>query len=79
MAGEILQFERLPGKLGLAVAKRRPGAQHGDLGVALEHLEAGVDEVMRSNRVCSLVALSTTCTGVVTLPQSCSRPAIFSS
>jgi hypothetical protein len=31
---------------------------------------------MRSKRVCSLVALSTTCTGVVTLPQSCSRPAI---
>jgi hypothetical protein len=34
---------------------------------------------MRSNMVCSLVALSTTCTGVVILPQSCSRPAIFSS
>ena len=29
--------------------------------------------------VCSLVALSTTCTGVVTLPQSCSKAAMRSS
>ena len=35
--------------------------------------------VIRSNNVCNLVALSTTCTGVVTLPQSCSSPAIFNS
>jgi len=33
----------------------------------------------RSNIVSSLVALSTMCTGVVTLPQSCNMPAIFSS
>jgi hypothetical protein len=50
-----------------------------DVGLALEHLEARVEQVDAVVIVSSLVALSTTCTGVVTLPQSCSRPAIFSS